>query len=162
MKTYRVEWMSPVGRLHLLANSRALLALAFDGNRDACFARVGIADPQEGDNWVTALAKRELAEYFAGERIFFSVPVELKGTAFQQRVWQALRSIPYGRTISYREQAGELGQETAVRATGTANGCNPVAIIVPCHRVVRSDGSLGGYAGGLEIKATLLRLERGA
>ena len=151
--------MSPIGRLHLIASDQALLCLAFDQNRDACQVRLGIADCLERENRVIEKAKLELGEYFAGRRRSFSVPISLQGTAFQQRVWECLRSIPFGATISYREQARDLGQAAAVRATGSANGRNPIAIIVPCHRVVRSDGTLGGYAGGLGTKAGLLELE---
>jgi methylated-DNA-[protein]-cysteine S-methyltransferase len=159
MKTYRLDWMSPLGKLHLIANDRELLSLAFDQNRDACQLRLGISASEERENAILGQAKRELVEYFAGKRRAFTVPFELQGTEFQKKAWQALRNIPFGATISYRDQARELGQEGAVRATGSANGRNPIAIIVPCHRVVRSDGTLGGYAGGLDIKAGLLELE---
>ena len=159
MKAYRASWMSPIGKLHFIASDQALLCLAFDQNREACQARLGISGLSEGENPVIDQAKRELSEYFAGRRTIFAVPVHLQGTEFQKRAWEALRSIPFGATISYQQQARELGQEGAVRATGSANGRNPIAIIVPCHRVVRSDGTLGGYAGGMEIKASLLELE---
>jgi methylated-DNA-[protein]-cysteine S-methyltransferase len=159
MKTYRLAWMSPLGKLHLIANDRELLSLAFDQNRDACQLRLGIHAPEERENAILDLAKLELLEYFEGRRRTFTVPLDLRGTEFQKKAWAALQNIPFGATISYRDQARELGQEGAVRATGSANGRNPIAIIVPCHRVVRSDGTLGGYAGGLEIKAGLLELE---
>jgi methylated-DNA-[protein]-cysteine S-methyltransferase len=159
MRVYRHAWMSPIGKLHLVANEQALLCLAFDQNRDACLGRLGMGDLAELENEVICRAKRELLEYFEGKRRTFSVPIQLQGTEFQKRAWEALRGIPFGTTISYQAQARELGQAGAVRATGTANGRNPIAIIVPCHRVVRSDGSIGGYAGGVEIKAGLLDLE---
>lgn len=159
MRAYRFAWMSPVGKLHFIASEEALLGLGFDQNQQACQKRLGVDDLIEQENSVIGLAKAELLEYFGGKRKSFTVPIALQGTGFQKRAWEALRGIPFGATISYREQARELGQPSAVRATGTANGRNPIAIIVPCHRVVRHDGSLGGYAGGLAIKASLLELE---
>jgi len=159
MKAYQAQWNSPIGKLHFIASDQALLCLAFDQNCDACQCRLGVEELTEQENSVIVLAKRELSEYFEGKRRSFSVPIRLQGTEFQIKAWEALRSIPFGATLSYRQQAKQLGQEAAVRATGTANGRNPIAIIVPCHRVVRSDGSLGGYAGGLDIKAKLLALE---
>ena len=105
-------------------------------------------------------AERQLAEYFAGERKVFDLVLEPVGTAFQLAVWQVLRTIDYGATISYGEQARALGKPTAVRAVGAANGRNPLAIVVPCHRVVGADGRLTGYAGGVDRKAWLLNHER--
>ena len=103
---------------------------------------------------------RELREYFAGKRRNFTVKLHLEGTTFQERAWAAMREIPYGATISYAQQAKQIGAPRATRAVGSANGANPVPIIVPCHRVVASDGSLGGYALGLTMKRRLLALER--
>jgi len=160
MKNVRYAvWNSPIGNLHLLAGDDALLSLAFDLNMPAILKRLAISEFAEGDNSIIRQAKLELSEYFLGRRMSFEVPVELHGTEFQLRVWQGLRGIPYGERISYRVQARGLSCESAVRAVGSANGRNPVAIIVPCHRVVRSDNTLGGYAGGLGIKAQLLMLE---
>lgn len=159
MKTYRHEWMSPLGKLHLIASDEALLCLAFDRNLDAFRKLWGIGSVMEGENSVIGQAKSQLLEYFQGKRRSFTVPIVLQGTEFQTRAWERLRGIPFGTTISYLEQARDLGLPAAVRATGTANGRNPIAIIVPCHRVVRSDGTLGGYAGGLEIKARLIEQE---
>ena len=105
-------------------------------------------------------AVRELREYFAGKRRSFTVKLHLEGTTFQERAWAAMREIPYGATISYAQQAKQIGAPRATRAVGSANGANPVPIIVPCHRVVASDGSLGGYALGLTMKRRLLALER--
>ena len=104
-------------------------------------------------------AVRQLREYFAGKRRRFDVPLHLEGTAFQERAWAVMRKIPYGATISYAQQAKQIGKPRATRAVGTANGANPIPIIVPCHRVVASDGSLGGYALGLTMKRRLLALE---
>jgi methylated-DNA-[protein]-cysteine S-methyltransferase len=105
------------------------------------------------------LAIDELGRYFAGERLQFTCPLDLRGTPFQLMVWNALTRIPYGETRSYTEIAREIGHANAVRAVGAANGANPVAIIVPCHRVIGSNGSLTGYGGGLPTKAWLLALE---
>jgi methylated-DNA-[protein]-cysteine S-methyltransferase len=102
----------------------------------------------------------QLGEYFAGERSRFDIPMALEGTGFQRRVWSELCSIPYGTTISYGELAHRIDNPKACRAVGSANGRNPIAVIVPCHRVVAGDGSLGGYGGGLDRKAVLLELER--
>ena len=104
-------------------------------------------------------ALAEIAEYLGGRRRQFTVPLDLAGTPFQLQVWKALRRIPYGQTRSYGEIARAIGRPRAARAVGMANHSNPVAIIVPCHRVIAGDGSLGGYAGGLKLKASLLRLE---
>jgi methylated-DNA-[protein]-cysteine S-methyltransferase len=101
----------------------------------------------------------EIAEYLAGRRQKFTVPLDLEGTPFQLQVWNALRRIPYGETRSYGEIARAVGRPKAARAVGMANHSNPVAIVVPCHRVIAADGSLGGYAGGLDLKTALLRLE---
>lgn len=102
---------------------------------------------------------KQLSEYFAGERTAFDIELRLAGTPFQQRVWTALRDIPYGQTVSYGELAETLGQPTASRAVGLANGKNPIGIIVPCHRVIGANGSLTGYGGGLERKRWLLAFE---
>lgn len=104
--------------------------------------------------------KRQLDEYFAGNRKDFDVPTRLNGTEFQKRVWLALRDIPYGKTASYKDIASAVGCPKGYRAVGMANNRNPISIIYPCHRVVGSDGSLTGYGGGLDVKAKLLELER--
>ena len=105
-------------------------------------------------------AVQELKEYAGGERKKFTVPLDLEGTSFQKRVWKALRTIPYGQTRSYGEIARQVGNPRAARAVGMANHENPIAIVVPCHRVIAGDGSLGGYAGGLKKKSTILNLEK--
>ena len=105
-------------------------------------------------------AKRQLGEYFAGDRREFDLPLAPDGTAFQHRVWDALRRIPYAETRSYGDLAKRIGNPTASRAVGAANGRNPLAIVVPCHRVIGADGSLTGYGGGLPVKAALLALEQ--
>ena len=105
-------------------------------------------------------AKQQLAEYFAGQRQAFDLPLRMQGTPFQQKVWAALREIPYGETRSYGQIAAQVGNPKAGRAVGMANNRNPIAIIVPCHRVIGANGSLTGYAGGLSVKQELLALER--
>jgi methylated-DNA-[protein]-cysteine S-methyltransferase len=108
-----------------------------------------------------AEAEAQLRSYFAGERTTFDLPLAPRGTPFQLRVWEALREIPYGETATYGELAAAVGKPSAVRAVGAANGSNPIAVIVPCHRVIGADGTLTGYGGGLERKRILLDLEAG-
>ena len=111
---------------------------------------------------VLAEAARQLSAYFSGDLRDFDLPLRLRGTPFQTSVWQALREIPYGRTISYGELARAIDRPGAARAVGRANAQNPLAIVVPCHRVIGADGDLTGYAGGLGVKAALLALEAGS
>lgn len=149
---------SPVGRLLLAVREGALCALAFaDSSRRPT---VPATDWVQDDAPLHDV-RRELDEYFAGRRRHFDVPVLAEGTAFQQAVWRGLREIPYGETWSYATLARHIGRPTAVRAVGLANGANPVAIVVPCHRVIGADGSLTGFGGGLPVKRALLALERG-
>lgn len=143
---------SPLGPLTAAATARGLALLWFDGPE---LPDVPV-DPTQ--RWL-AQAARELAAYWKDPGIHFTVPLDLQGTDFQRRVWQALTTIPSGRTCSYRDIATRIGQAAAVRAVGLANGANPVGVIVPCHRVIGRDGSLTGYAAGLERKAALLRHE---
>jgi methylated-DNA-[protein]-cysteine S-methyltransferase len=149
---------SPLGPLTLVAAGGKLAGLYMNGRAPDSVAAAGEADG--ADAAVLAEAARQLAEYFDGERTAFDLPLALAGTAFQQRVWAALRGIGYGETVSYGQLADRIGQPTAARAVGLANGRNPVSIIVPCHRVVGSDGSLTGYGGGIASKQRLLELER--
>jgi len=144
---------SPVGELLLQSDGASLTAITFAPFRPPPWD----ADPADA---VLATARRQLEEYFAGHRRQFDLPLSAGGTAFQQRVWCALRAIPYGRTASYGEIAQRLGLPAgASRAVGVANGRNPIPIVVPCHRVIGSDGALTGYAGGLQRKEVLLKLE---
>jgi methylated-DNA-[protein]-cysteine S-methyltransferase len=137
-------------------------ALTLEGNDDA-LTRIGFGAPTapQGDSRAVAAAAIQLEQYFAGERTEFELAVEADGTPFERRVWDEVRSIPYGETATYAEIARRIGRPGASRAVGRANARNPVAVIVPCHRVIGSDGSLTGYAGGLEMKRALLDLERG-
>ncbi len=120
-----------------------------------------IGPPGDGDHPLLEQLRRELNEYFAGERREFGVPLDAPGSAFQERVWSELREIPYGETISYRQLAERVGAARAPRAVGRANGANRLAIVIPCHRVVTATGRLGGYGGGVDRKEWLLRLEAG-
>jgi len=149
---------TPIGDLVLHVAGGALTAIDF-GHQSAVHDAPRAADFEDP---VVARAARELDEYFAGRRTTFDVPLAPQGTAFQQRVWKALLGIPYGRTVSYGEIARRIGQPTAVRAVGLANGRNPIPILIPCHRVIGADGSLTGFGGGLPIKRALLALEHAA
>ena len=140
---------SPVGPLTLAAAGDALTGIAFGGRTAG----------QEAPSPVLERAARELAAYFAGERREFSVPLEPEGTSFQKSVWAELRKIPYGETASYKEIAVRLGKPGAAIAVGQANSRNPIPIIIPCHRVIGSDGKMVGYTGGMHIKRALLAVE---
>lgn len=149
---------TPVGDLELEATDRGLAACRFV-RADA--AEVEHTSPSGPAAEYLARAAAELRAYFEGSSRAFGVPLDLHGTVFQRRVWDELLRIPYGRTISYAELARRVGVENGARAVGLANGRNPVAIIVPCHRVIAGNGSLHGYGGGLERKRALLALECG-
>ena len=146
---------SPVGTLLLAGDSQALRLVSFESSKHA--------EPPQAD-WKQDKAPfaeviRQLRGYFRGERKEFDLPLAPEGTEFQLRVWNRLRTIPYGETISYAQLAERIGNPKAVRAVGLANGSNPIPIIIPCHRVIGSDGSLTGFGGGLPTKKMLLELE---
>ena len=150
---------SPVGVLKLVAHDQALVAVMWD-NED--HKRVRLAELIENIQHPMLLkVKQQLEQYFAGQRQQFNLPLDFQGTDFQQRVWRALLTIPYGETRSYKDIALQIGNEKAVRAVGAANGRNPISIIAPCHRVIGSGGALVGFAGGLDKKQILLSLEQG-
>ncbi len=146
---------SPIGPLTLMARDGHLTHLVLEDQVHATSAPPG----SRRDDAAFTEVRNQLDEYFAGARTVFDVPVQLEGTEFQRAVWAQLRAIPYGSTISYGELARRVGNPKASRAVGLANGRNPIAVIVPCHRVIAGDGTLGGYGGGLERKAALLGLE---
>lgn len=148
---------TPIGRLGVVAHDDAVVAIHFEHDDDPPEA-VTVVDA--GDHPVLDRAVTELEEYFAGTRTEFDLPLDPRGTPFQQQAWAALRRIPYGETISYGQQAVLLGDRNKSRAVGAANGKNPIPIVVPCHRVVGSNGHLTGFAGGLGAKAWLLDHER--
>ena len=145
MSTRTIE--TPIGLLTLQADEAAVTAIRFgaDGAQDA--------------SPLLDAAEAQLREYFAGTRRTFDLPLAPRGTDFQLGVWQALRAIPFGETWSYAQLAARIGNASAMRAVGAANGRNPIPIIVPCHRVIGADGSLTGFGGGLPAKMFLLRLE---
>ncbi len=146
---------TPIGKLLLLSHADALTGLHFvDGKHVPAFSEQWLADDKPFHN-----VRRQLDDYFAGKRRSFDVPLAPVGTEFQRRVWQALQTIPYGETWTYTQLAAQLGQPSAVRAVAAANGRNRVSILIPCHRVIGSNGTLPGYAGGLNCKAALLKLE---
>ncbi|MEV4423277.1 methylated-DNA--[protein]-cysteine S-methyltransferase [Patulibacter sp. NPDC049589] len=149
---------SPIGTITVVGGPEGVSGLYMEDHRH----RPSLADDAVRDDALFAPLLSELAEYFAGERTTFEAPVAFdRGTPFQRRVWAALLEVPYGETTSYGALAARLGQPGGSRAVGLANGKNPVSIVVPCHRVVGSDGALTGYGGGTERKRFLLDLERG-
>jgi len=150
----RSEIDSPVGRLTLLASSRGLHAVSWPIDRN------DIRHVRQASNPVIEETAKQLAEYFAGERTTFDLPLVWSGTPFQVRAWKELARIPYGETISYGEQARRMGDAKKARAVGMANGRNPISIVVPCHRVIGKSGDLTGFGGGLAQKAKLLQLEK--
>ena len=157
----RVITDSPIGPLTLLAVNGSLAGLYMEGREPEGPDGLVPADSTDDANaLVLDETARQLEEYFAGQRRNFDLPLGLEGTSFQRQVWEALLDIPFGETTSYGKLASEIGRPTAARAVGMANGSNPVSIIVPCHRVVGSNGSLTGYGGGLDRKQRLLDMER--
>jgi methylated-DNA-[protein]-cysteine S-methyltransferase len=147
---------SPLGPLLLAGSRHALKIVYFSRGKKAQAAQ----PDWERSDAVFKRVKRQLTEYFDGERRTFDIPLAPDGTDFQRAVWHALTTIPYGTTCAYRDIAVRIGQPTALRAVGAANGANPIPIIIPCHRVIGSDGSLTGFGGGLDSKRWLLDLER--
>lgn len=145
---------SPLGPLRLAASEEAVLAVQFA-------TRVAApCDWRPGDSPLLDAAGEQLAEYFAGRRQAFALPLQPEGSAFQQACWRVLERIPFGQTRSYAQQAQALGRPRALRAVGAANAANPLAILIPCHRVIGADGRLTGYGGGLSAKQWLIEHER--
>ena len=145
---------SPVGKLTLVASKNGLVAIDVRNN-----AKQVVTAKDASAQSILFKTKKQLEQYFAGKRTSFDVALDLVGTEFQVKAWRALCRIPFGKTISYGQQASNIKKPKAFRAVGSANGKNPIPIIVPCHRVVASDGSLGGYSLGLKMKKQLLALE---
>lgn len=154
MKQY-CYYQSPIGKLLLVGTDGILEELHFPSSLE----QVKIAEEWQNDEASFKQTLQQLGEYFAGNRQKFDLKISPKGTAFQERVWQELCQIPFGRTASYGEIAERIGNPKACRAIGMANAKNPIPIIVPCHRVIGKDGSLTGFGGGLDIKEQLLKLE---
>ena len=166
MNLSRITMPSPIGTLTIVAHDDAIVAIRWDTEsddrqpdaRNPVDAKLGddLVDVRAGDHAVLDAAVAQLGEYFAGARTNFDLPLDPEGTEFQHEAWDALVRIPFGETITYGEQAALLGDKNKSRAVGAANGKNPIPIVVPCHRVVGSNGHLTGFAGGLDIKAWLL------
>lgn len=154
---YRIM-KSPIGNLKLVASDTSLAAILWEDDNPK---RIRLSSETLGDknHHILLQAEEQLNDYFTGKTKSFSLKLDFKGTEFQQKVWKALLTIPFGETRSYGQIAQQVGNPKAVRAVGAANGRNPIAIIAPCHRVIGSNGKLTGFAGGLEIKAWLLDLE---
>lgn len=155
---YCTTYDSPLGPLELVASDAGLVAVLWPADSPD---RVKLGDEpiEQSGHPVLCAAADQLDEYFARKRSEFDLPLDLRGTDFQVEVWKSLATIPYGETASYGEQAKRVGRPKAARAIGAANGRNPVSVILPCHRVVGADGSLTGFAGGLDAKRFLLELE---
>lgn len=152
---YICRYQSPMGEIVLTATDEGLTSLTFvDGKKP-----VSASNELQENDAIFSEVIQQLDQYFAGTRQTFELPLAPKGTAFQKKVWQALTQIKQGKTQSYLGLAKAINNEKAVRAVGTANGANPIALIIPCHRVIGSDGKLTGYAGGLALKAKLLMHE---
>lgn len=149
---------SPLGELLLTSTGESLTGLSI---RPTMAEKKELCQGEQLER-VFSATKKQLHEYFLNKRKSFDLPLTLRGTEFQTKVWRALQNIPHGKTISYRTLAEKVGKPSASRAVGNANGKNPVPIIVPCHRVVAHDGGIGGYTGGLDKKRLLLDLESGA
>jgi methylated-DNA-[protein]-cysteine S-methyltransferase len=150
---------TPIGALLIAGDAAAVQRIAFPRRGKAVKPE---PEWQESARGPVGEAVRQLREYFAGSRTGFDLPLAPEGTAFQRAVWRQLQDIPYGETISYGELARRIGNPKASRAVGSANGANPLPIVIPCHRVIAGDGSLGGFGGGLPTKQTLLTLEQRA
>ncbi len=157
MTLHRKTIASPVGELTLVASDDGLVAILWEDDAPDRVRLGALVDSPDHPHLVQT--ERELGDYFAGRRTAFAVPLDMRGTDFQQSVWRALLTIPFGETRSYAEIARQIGRPTATRAVGAANGRNPISIIAPCHRVIGSNGTLTGFAGGLKAKEYLLGLE---
>ncbi len=157
MNLFFTTMTSPVGMLTLVANEQGLAAILWE-NENPRRVRLGSLEPAP-HHPVLQETQRQLQDYFAGTRQTFSLPFAFTGTPFQNKVWKALITIPYGKTRTYSQIARQIGHPQAVRAVGAANGKNPLSIVAPCHRVIGSNGKLTGFAGGLENKAWLLEFE---
>ncbi|MGA9047217.1 methylated-DNA--[protein]-cysteine S-methyltransferase [Sulfuricurvum sp.] len=142
---------TPLGKMIAVTDGEAIVSLDFTDD---------IFVSNHSNHPLLLQLEKELGEYFAGERTSFSLPLNPKGTPFQQAVWKTLQTIPYGETISYAKEAQLFGNPKAIRAVASANGRNPIAILIPCHRVIASGGGIGGYSGGIEKKTFLLALEK--
>ncbi len=157
MTHYYKMMASPVGELTLVASDKGLAAILWENDKPG---RVKLGPMSEDKNHpVLVETERQLSDYFAGKRQSFSLDLDFQGTEFQKKVWAALLTIPFGQTQNYGQIAAQIGNPKAVRAVGAANGKNPISIVAPCHRVIGANGTLTGFAGGLEAKECLLSIE---
>ena len=159
MSLESLRMASPVGELRIVVSGAGVVAILWANERKLRVRFSEELEPVDRPSAVCAQAVEQLSQYFDGSRQEFTLPLDLRGTPFQITVWRALATIPYGQMASYKQQAQRIGSPTAVRAVGAANGCNPLSIVLPCHRVIGSDGSLTGFAGGLDAKRALLEFE---
>lgn len=159
-KLFYTRMASPIGKLTLIADDSALVAVMFPTEKSPRDEFDTAAMTQCDRNPVLLATKKQLEEYFAKKRLEFDLPLRPRGSDFQMRVWSGLREIPYGQLWSYGQLAAHIGHAGAARAVGAANGRNPIPIIVPCHRVIGSGGKLVGFGGGLDTKAALIELEK--
>jgi len=153
----QTSFLTPIGKIFIAATDQGLSDVSFG---PLTFPRIEKVSPSSKMHRLLRQAESEILEFFNGERRKFSVQLDLQGTAFQQKVWAALCEIPWGQTLAYKEVARKIRNPKASRAVGSANGKNPIPIIIPCHRVIASDGGLGGYSSGLKIKKLLLKHEQ--
>ncbi len=151
------QFKAPVGHIRIVADDSSLRAIVFSGNWTKFRDKTG--DIRCESNAIIKETWSQLQEYFAGERKVFTLPLHISGTGFQEKAWKALLEIPYAETRSYQEQSCMMGSPKAFRATGSANGANPIPIVIPCHRVIGKSGRISGFAGGPEAKEFLLHLE---
>lgn len=149
-KSYHRKVTSPVGLLSIKVTNEGLRTIHFSQDKTSS---------DQDEHPLLDLVERQLKAYFAGERGFFDIPLAPEGTDFQLQVWEALKEVPFGKTRTYQEQAKQLGNIKAIRAVAAANGRNPIPIVIPCHRIIGSDGSLTGFSGGLDKKQWLLDFE---
>jgi methylated-DNA-[protein]-cysteine S-methyltransferase len=157
MDQIQYEMKSPVGPVYLVAGEKGLQGIFW---QKQTVKSVQTLDPKRAEDKFIIKAVKQLKEYFAGKRKEFDIDLNFDGTVFQNRVWKALSEIPFGKTVAYKDIARRIKNPKAVRAVGTANGKNPFCIIVPCHRVIAADGSIGGYGGGISVKRQLLKIEQ--
>ena len=157
MEQTQYQMRSKVGPLYLVAAKSGLCSVSFRRQNITLVKELDVLKPAEK---ILAAIVKQLEEYFSGKRKDFVISFILTGTVFQKQVWQELSKIPFGKTVSYRDIAKKIKNPKAVRAVGSANGKNPFCIIVPCHRVIEADGTIGGYAGGIAMKRRLLKLEQ--
>ena len=157
MESIQYQMKTIVGRLYVVASAHGLQGVFFNKQPGALVKKIDGAEPAQK---ILSRTVQQLEEYLNGQRKQFDVVYDLEGTAFQKQVWRQLAKIPFGKTVSYRDIAKRIDNPKAVRAVGSANGKNPLCIIIPCHRVIAADGTIGGYSGGIDIKKKLLQLEQ--